>query len=297
MEKRKWKAIVFLVFSFCVCACVCPSILADTETQNVTTITQTPRATSLTDKLALNYVGVFRGGPLIDWKNSCQPKIDGTIDRNNPLSFENQVTAGYRLNQEWMLGSIAHFLYFPAGNPVGTGQNISFLDPALTLSKTNIINSNGMKLNGSLLAQFPLSQSDYLKPNHVATALSSVVTLSYSPPMSKFSFGIYGYLRNYIHTQNSPKDCRVYKIYFAPNANYQLTDKVSFTLWVDLIQAHTITGAGLISGLQNEVVDIEPGINFNINKDISFNPILNIYPSHPTSRSTSFQANISAKAF
>lgn len=293
METKKWKAIVLLGFPFF----FCPPVSADTDTQNVTTATQIPRATNIIDKIALNYAGVFRGGPLMDLRNSCQPKIDGTLDRSNPLSIESQVTSGYRLNQEWMFGSIAHLLYFPAGNPVGTGQNVSFLDPALTLSKANLINKNGFKLNGSLLTQFPFSQSDYLKPNHIATALSSVVTLNYSPPSSKLSFGIYGYLRGYVHTQSSPRNCRVYKIYFAPNVNYQLTDKVALTLWVDLIQAHTITGAGLISGLQNEVVDIEPGININITKDISFNPILNIYPSHPTSSSTSLQANISAKAF
>jgi hypothetical protein len=269
----------------------------ETETQNVSTISRKSFLDLLSEKTTLVYSGTFRGGPLMDLRNSCQPSVDGNIDRTNPLSVESQVTAGYKLSKDLMVGAVGHFMYFPVGKPVGTGQNVQLLDPSLTISKSDLIRWEGFRLKGSLLAELPAVADDFLQRNHLATALSSVVNMTYTLPNSPLTVGVFGYLRGYVPTSEASPTCRTYKVYVAPNFNYQLTESFAATLWIDLIQANRYAGSHFITGLENATVDIEPGINFDITKNVSFNPILNIYPAHPTLSSTSIQANIVAKAF
>jgi hypothetical protein len=49
--------------------------------------------------------------------------------------------------------------------------------------------------------------------------------------------------------------------------------------------------------MNNDLMDLEPGINWDVNRYLSVNPILNIYPSNLTLASTSIQAVLIGKVF
>jgi hypothetical protein len=272
------------------------TVQADSSLENTSTINSQSLMQRISEVAALNYYGVYRGAPLSNLKSSQQPTVFGTPS-TDPQSIESTLTAGYKFNKDWMAGFVAHFYYFPIGNPVGTGQDLQMYNPWFIVQATNLVNRNGFKLNGRFTAELPVTKVDFLETNGSATALTATMISSYEVPNTSLTLGFFAYARGYIPTGSALDTARTYKIYGAPNLNYQLTKTLAATMWVDLIQLTRYGGSGFISGMKNETVDIEPGINWDITSKLSFNPVLNIYPAHPTLASTSLQAFISAKAF
>jgi hypothetical protein len=261
-----------------------------------TTTTKKPVLERLSEIGTLNYFGVYRGASLSNLGNTMQPAVSGSPS-NSPQSIESTLTAGYKVNPDLVVGAMGHFYYYPVGNPVGTGQDLQMLDPILTVNQSNIVNAHGFKLAGRYSAHLPLTKVDTLQTNNLATALTTTWISSYEVPNTTLTVGLFGYLRGYVPTENAGPSVLTYKVYLAPNANYQLSKTVALTLWVDLLQITRNRGTGFISGMTNDVVDIEPGINWDLTKNVSLNPVINIYPTHPTLASTSLQAFIIARAF
>ncbi len=279
------------VFSF-------PHASAESTPQNLTaTANQKSTLEKLSEYGTLNYFGIYRGSSLSALGSPLQPRIDGVLDATSPTMLENLLTAGYKIRKDLIVGAVAHFNLFPWSDPNGGTQRAQFLDPTLFVSKVGLVDSNGFKVDTRLSLNLPLSKYDTLLNKNLATAVSAVFNARYDLPSSKLTVGTFSYLRGYIPTAEVVANAPSYAIVAAPYANYQLTDHLAATLWVDLIQCTRNFGTGFFSGLKNAPVDIEPGISWDITKNITFNPVLNIYPGHPTLASTSFQAFIIAKAF
>jgi hypothetical protein len=249
------------------------------------------------EKGILNYFGVYRGAGLNDPGNGFTPLPDGTLDASSPQSIENVVTAGYKFNKDTSLAILAHFYYYPGPKPANTSSGFQNLDPIIQFEQKNLINSNGLKLTGRLWFEIPVSSYDRPLPANNLTAITTTGILSYDVGKTGLTVGLWGYLRGYIASASTPDTARSYKIYLAPNVNYQFSKKVAATLWVDLIQATRNGNTGFISGMTNDNMDVQPGINWDITKNISLNPYFNIYPGNLTLKATSFQANLSARAF
>jgi hypothetical protein len=244
----------------------------------------------------LNYFGVYRGAPLSNLSSARQPSVDGTISKE-PQHIESTLTGQYKITPDFLVGAMGHFYYYPVGNPVGTGQDMQMLDPSIRVDRLNLVNNSGFKLHGRFTAQLPMTKVDFLQSEQLLTSLTASMITSYDVPNTSLTVGIFSYARAYVQEAGAPAGSRSYKLYVAPNANYQITKTVAATLWIDWIQALRRQGTGFFSGLQNDVMDIEPGINWDVSKYFSINPIINIYPSNPTLKSTSLQAFIVARAF
>jgi len=247
--------------------------------------------------LVLTYFGLYKGSALNDLTNSQQPTALGVVDPSSPQSVENLLTVGYKIKSDWVVGAIGHFLYFPVGNPAGTGQDIKMLDPMLLIQKNNLINSGGFKLNGKVTFYLPLTTGDTLQRNKMATAISPTLMASYDVPNTQLTLAAFGFVRGYIPTGEAGNGALTYRLYFAPNLSYQISKTVAATLWVDLLSAARFQGTSFLTGMATDTVDVQPGISWDITKSININPVLNIYPSNPTLASTSVQAYISARAF
>ncbi len=252
----------------------------------------------LSKKAALTYFGVARGAGLNDLGNKYQPAADGTLDTTSTQGLESVVTTGYRLNQDTLVGGNVHFFYSPVGNPTGGDKNFEWMDPSLLVSRANLIKVGGLSVKGILSATLPSSQYDYLKKHVMATALTNTYNLNYDVPDSTWSLGLYGYVTAYVPGATPTATYRDYKVYVAPNANWQFSKKVAATMWVDLIQAtraNTVNGS-ILHGLRNTDMDIEPGISWEFAKGWSVNPMINIYPRSLTMAASSIQAVIAGKA-
>jgi len=249
------------------------------------------------DKVTLAYSGVYRGGSFSDFTSSYQPTATGHPDSTSPISLENLVTAGYRITPDWTIGAIAHLYYLPAGFPPGTGQALQNYDPSIYIARSKLVDYRGISLSGSLNWTFPVSSFDYLRPHHIASAITLNLVASLQAPKSHLRLGMAAYLRGYIPNGNAGNDVPTYKVYLGPNLSYQIVDNVAFTLFIDLVQAVRSRGTGFISGLKNPSGDIQPGIFWQITKNISINPLINIYPSSMSLASSSLQLLVFIKPF
>jgi len=272
-------------------------VSAEDSPGNVTTTPEKSVYQRVTEKLALSYYGIYSGASLSNLTSSVQPGVDGTPDYTSPQNFENLVTMGYRVNKDLMIGGIGHFYYFPVGNPVGTGHAIQMLDPILTIQQSNIIKQGGFRLGARLNLSPGVTDGDYPLPHKEIGTVTTQFIMNYDVPNTPLSVGLFTYIRGYVPGSDTSPGSRTYRLYVAPNANYQISKRVSATLWVDLITADRNQGTGFISGMKNADIDIEPGINWDITDNISINPIINIFPSNPTLASTSLRAYLIAKAF
>ena len=251
----------------------------------------------VSDKMILNYWGMYRGAALSNPGNGLTPLPDGGPDSSTPQGIENIITTAYKFDANTSLGVLTHFYYYPGLKPEDTSATFQFYDPIIQFEKKNIINSNGFRLTGRLWLDLPLSPYDRLRQDKDLFAVSTIGILSYDVPKTALTVGLFGYLRAYIGRADMTDTARTYKVYIAPNASYQISKTVSATLWVDLIQGTRSANSGFITGFSNYAVDIQPGINWDITKNISFNPFLNIYPGALTLQATSIQATLTAKAF
>jgi hypothetical protein len=261
-----------------------------------------PTEPSTYDKIskhvALNYFNVIRGGPLSDMTNRYQPAPDGTLDTTSTQNVEGTVTSGWKFSKDWMLGAYAHFFYSPLGNPTSQDNaNMQWLDPALVLSKANMVNVGGLKIKGQLSATLPVSQYDTLKKNGAITGITPTANILYDIPKTKLTLGLYTYFTAYIPGSEAIENFRTLKLIMAPNANYQITKTFAATLWIDAVQVRRYKHSGFFSGMNNPEMDIEPGVNWDVTPFLSVNPFLNIYPGKPTLSATSFQAVLAGKIF
>jgi hypothetical protein len=252
---------------------------------------------SIAKSAVINFNGLYRGAALSDLGNSRQPGPPGQVDPNSPLSMVEFAHGGYKVRPDLITGLVAHFFYFPVGNPVGTGQDIQMLDPMLLLQKNNLVNSGGFSLHGKCTLYLPLTNADTLRQEKLLTALSPILTATYEVPHTELTLAAYSYLRVYVPGTATESSAPDYRFYFAPNLSYQLSKEVAATLWVDLLTATHPRSSPLFAGVATDRVDFQPGFSWNISKSINLNPVLNIYPAHPTLASTSIQAYLSARAF
>ncbi len=287
--------------------------MADTATAASATASAQSTATAspsafdqFKEKAILNYYGYYTGGAINDPGNSFQPNYDGTTDYSSVQRIENLVNVGARLNKDTNFYVGIHSFYYMRGHGDEEGQktdntqSIDMLDPIFVLSRANVINTGGFKLkvNANAIPALTTGTGEYAKKNHQLGAVSLIGNATYDLPASRFTLGLYSYVRGYVPGPDTADNARTYRIVVAPNANYQMTETLAATLWVDAIDTRRYGGTGFISGMtQVAPWDIEPGINWDITPSISFNPILNLYPSNLTLNSTSIQAILTAKAF
>lgn len=269
------------------------------STQAKPVVNQEP---STYDKVAkhvsFTYFNVLRGGPLSDVTNRYQPAPDGTLDTTNTQNVESTVTAGWKFSKDWVVGAYAHFFYSPLGNPTHDNDaNLQWLDPALLISKANMVDMGGLKIKGQLSATLPMSRYDRLKKDGSITGFTPTANILYDVPKSKLTLGFYTYVTAYLSGPDAADTHRTLKLIMAPNANYQITKTFAATVWVDAIQVTRKNHSGFFSGMSNPDMDIEPGVNWDINQYLSFNPFLNIYPGHPTMNASSLQAVLAGKLF
>jgi hypothetical protein len=311
MKTKRWIAVAGLI-AFAPVA-FAPVALADDNGSvvNADTATNSPTGSSepsqptepstydkISKHVALTYFNILRGAPLSDVSNRYQPAPDGTLDTTNTQNLESTVTAGWKFSKDWMFGAYTHFFYSPLGNPTAyNNANMQWLDPALVLSKANMVSIGGLKIKGQLSATFPMSPYDTLQKNGLITGITPTANILYDIPKTKLTLGLYTYVTAYIPGSNAIENYRTMKLIMAPNANYQITKSFAATLWVDAIQVRRFKHSGFFSGMNNPDMDIEPGVNWDITPYLSFNPFLNIYPSAPTMNASSLQAVIAGKIF
>jgi len=250
---------------------------ASTSTQNVNAVQP-----SIVDKFTSTYVNVFDGPAITSLGSPYQSSnLDGTIDTTSPVMFENTISLGYKVSKLITIAPTFYWQYLIGGNDsVKMGG-----DSYLKISDSNIYTSGNYKASGFLSLYAPVTEESRNKRSVGGARL--FVNQNYDISNSKWSLSLWSFAQKYFYNQyeagigykgKAPWSLRVY---LGPNANYAVTDTVTLGVLYEA-SSRLRFGKSVFSGWENPnpdgspSTDIEPNVNWDITKKISFNPYLNI---------------------
>lgn len=233
-----------------------------------TTVTSAP---SLLDKTYFNYWGNY-GGPSITHPSSLQPNSKGVIDPTAPQEMDTMLVLGYKISENVSVGPFVEFHYRPV-----FGQDIQMNEPALMVRDRKLFASSRLVFGGDFLLFAPAA-SPWSRQTDFLTGAEAIHITTYT--IGNLTLGLYGFVRGNAFGSFEPGTSQYdLRIYAAPNLSYNLSSKVQFTVWNDLISLRHFLGT---SGLTNDPIDVEPGINWNVTPYFSINPYINIFSDTPT---------------
>lgn len=238
---------------------------------------------SLKERIALSYYGVY-SGPSLGYQNDFNPTYDGT--EGDVQNLDGAISAGYRITKKIQAGVALPIFYVPYRDNDATLNNIY-----LRLSNSEMLKSGQFKMG--LSSRFYLPTNRESRETGFVTGLRVEQNMTYDLKKSPLTLGLYTYERMDFYNSIA-KSGSIFRIYAAPYLNYQFAEKIAATLWVDLIQLKQAQGKS-ISAWENPPVAVQPGINWDVNDNVSLNPYINVYPGNLTADSSSLGLIISAK--
>jgi hypothetical protein len=252
--------------------------------------TSAPWGNSPLDHIILYDWGTYYGAAPANF-NMNTPNENTTTAAQN---LDNAIIGGYRIDQDTYIGGMMEFDYRPVG-----GSDATMMDPAIRFGKDNWIKTGPWQLYADLRAYLPVSTASQNAKQDVQ--LRSFQNLTYEVKGTRWTLGAYGSLRYYVYSDPdtlnpqtdllsfSPKQ-RV-RAYVGPNVNYQVSPSLSIFV---LGEAEGVQNTGNSFWNWNDNgMDIEPGVMWNITPKLMINPFINVYPTSPNvAKTTYIGANI-----
>ncbi len=226
-------------------------------------------------------------GPQVSDLNSMQTS-DDAIDAKTGLSTRHKIGLKYKLKPDLAITGVADLVYQltdPTNGGADRGMHNRMNDPYLKISKKNLINGKIGKNEISTEAQIryyaPMSAGS--KNND----LKGKAELDLYPTMkigkSRFSAEMFSFARYYMNTSKfdaatGTRPLTAMLFYVGPQINYSLSDSITaFTLYDAVMTYNTLGQSAPTTNPAGSLVDLEPGISFQVNKAISITPYLNWY--------------------
>jgi len=214
------------------------------------------------------------------------------------LSTRHRVSLMYKASDTVSFGPVADFsMQMTRANPTQEQMGVQWKDSYFRINKSNLLQAKigkiKMNLNSNLRLFAPTSQGS--KNNKVIGSAALFLVPTFASDNSKLSFSLVTFARSWINSQGSNEKntaLNAYQIYARPTLNYDISDKTSAFLLVEAYDTFDTQGQPLSKRDKNEsLVDIEPGMNFTLNKHLSLSPYLNWFTAQPI-KTTSINLNV-----
>ena len=215
---------------------------------------------------SLNYFGILFG-PSVKNPSSYQPDPERTLkDQGRPLLLKNLVGLSYDVSEEISVTPTISWLWQPV-----LKHETSLEDPFLKVAHHSLVSFRNFNLYADARVHLPVSRIS--KENQQVMGLQTVQVLTYEIESSRFTLGLYGSGR-YNVIQSEMGQGNDLELYLAPNISYQLLPHVALTLLYELRNNH-VYGEKMFL-LQNDEMDIEPGVSWDVTPGLMINPYLHI---------------------
>ncbi|MBS1962310.1 MAG: hypothetical protein JST04_08850 [Bdellovibrionales bacterium] len=238
----------------------------------------------LKDRLALNYWGAYYG-PSVGGPNDYTPSYDGSS--GDVQYLDGVITAGYRPSKKTLVGVGVPQIYTPFRENKGITTSNLFI----RLSDSEIISRGRFKVG--MGSRFYLPTNSDARDAGFVTGIRFEQNTTYDFRKIPLTLGLFTYERPYFYSSKATSGNPL-TLYGAPYATYQLSQRLAATLWIDLIQLKQSKGQSM-ADMPNAPVDVQPGINWDVNDNLSVNPYLNLYPGNLTANASSVGMIVSAK--
>lgn len=237
---------------------------------------------SARDRMVLSYFA-YLNGPSIAGTATDTVDYDGQAD--GKVNLDGYVTGGYRFVNKQALTLTA-----PVNHAYSKGTTIG--DLYLRYSGIKFIDAGALTGTGGVRYYAPTTSDS--RGKGLLGSLRPEMSISYEVPNTRLTLSNFAFLRVYAY-DNAEREGTDYRIYIAPNAEYKLMDNLSATAWVDLFDLKHTRGDGRALKFSNSNVTSQVGVNWDVIKDVSLNPYINVFPGNLTANTSSLGMIISAK--
>ena len=225
---------------------------------------------SLADKMVVTYFGIYNG-PSAGNPGAYIPNQDGTLSSTKQY-FDNTFYAGYKLSKTISIGPAVEFFWQPVA-----GQSLNLQDPYIKLANTKVYSKGNYTFAASVRAFIPVTVQGEIA-GFRADQIQSYVTAGERLTLGTFSF-ILG--RDY-NSSFAPGALNG-EIYFAPFAQYRLINKLSATMWTELLQFQHFENTKSLSDSTMHPSISSSGLRTNFCQNFSLMPLSGVFPGKPDS--------------
>lgn len=262
--------------------------LADTSSiDGTSTTTATNPARALSDIVTLSYWGNYSGPEVIN-PTRLNPDASANPGKYGSQNLDGYFYGGYRITPDIYIGG----LFAQQINPLAE-KSFTIEDPALYMADTRLMHTANFNLFADFRGYIPTSTTS--QGDGMITGVRFSQLGIYTIPKSRWSVGWYSFIRGNFLGPSAVADANAYyfEYYFAPLAMYQITQKVAFSFFSELVQYQHQAANDQYTYLP---FDVEPGISIDLTKNLNLNPYVNFFPSSSDILGTTYLGmTISAK--
>ncbi|MGE4234284.1 MAG: hypothetical protein AB7F43_13225 [Bacteriovoracia bacterium] len=244
--------------------------------------------------ITANYLGMFYGPVVTEPGNHAIP--DTTIGASSGTYVRSNLSLDYIFNPQWSVGAVADFDYnLTDPNSGGASVGYAARDYYIAGRHTNAYTErfgggHVFNLNADTRYYAPTSRSSWRKHSLGAVRLTLDPSIQFAN--SRWSFSTRLYSKHFIQTRSRSETgdlLNIAELYVSPQLNYNFSDKISAFF---LAEAVTLVKADLSIGDPTQhLVDVQPGMNFQLGKSFVLTPYLSWFTELPVKTTT---ANLNA---
>lgn len=255
----------------------------EVQGQNVLT-TEKSIAKRILEKTSFSYFG-FLVGPMVMRPGSYS--VDSTTGKetlDNPIGIDSQFRANYALNDSGLyVGPFITAFFKPT-----VGQAATLTDSGFRIGHTKFLSRGDFNWSADARFLAPLSQGSI--DRDVVFRIQSTHSMTYAPAGSRLAYGMFtSIFKSFLGPRGAKQDLGVY---LGPNITYKTSDTLSITTYFEFYPNH-IYGDDIFT-FRLAPYDINPMVNIQVNKVLTFSPGVVYYPSLGTVESLSYMAYVFA---
>ncbi|MBI1860593.1 MAG: hypothetical protein HYR96_06725 [Deltaproteobacteria bacterium] len=220
------------------------------------------------ERVRAKYWTKYSGAPLANLGSPFTTGLDGSTNSKNQ-NGDNLVTLGYQINSTFRPGIGVPFNFLPITRDV-----IQVKPIYVGLTDFTILEAGNLTVHGDARVYLPIG--DVAALQDVRTGFRASQLVLYRIPDSNWLVGSSSYVRTYKYGDNGNGFRPDLEVFVSPFASYRMTDRLYAVLWADVLQLTHSYGEGV--GLTNALMDIQPGIRWDVTESIQVNPYVNIIP-------------------
>lgn len=237
--------------------------------------------------LSLSDYSIF-SGPAVKTPTKTTT-ADDSNDAITGLSSRHMVSLMYKANNGISFGPTADFniqhTQATAEEQKGVAWNDSYFKVAKSGLAKGTIGGNSVGLDSSVRYLAPTSKGSRDNKTYGSVRMDMNPNMSFGK--TALSLTVYNFVRAHLLSQGSNAEgasLTQYQLYTGPMLNYDFNDKIgAFVLYEATIKYNTKGESSKQFASAKSLTDLEPGVNFNLNKHISLAPYLNWYTAQPVS--------------
>lgn len=267
-----------------------PLVMAQSN-QSTAQVEQKSTWDTVKEHLKLQYLGELQG-PSVNHPYSTNA-IDGDPSNGSAIQWDNKISAGYRINKQWVTDATFDFAYNPLGKTAGVidPSNVPFVlkDPFLRVSNNRIVHTDLFNLSGDMRLYLPLGDS--ARSNGSVMGLRNTLFSSVSVPNSKWSFGHFSLAR--VNAYNGMGKGDLFSALVSVHGEYAFTDTLGLYLWSDLWDMSVSRGGNYGA----DPLNVQAGVSWDVAKNINLNPYFKFLPGYLSFNTTTFNLKLTASIF